>query len=247
MPAPELTVRRGADRFTTSAQGLVSRPSFAFGQHYDPSNVSFGALIAHNEDVLATDAGYDDHPHRDAEIITWVLSGTLQHVDSYGNAGLVYPGLAQRMSAGAGIVHAERNDGYRVDSRVPAEPVHFVQMWLRPDVPGGPAGYAQREVPFVDLRTDWVPVASGSHPDAAIRVGSAGSTLWATVLSPGVGRVLPEAPYAHLFVARGAVEVEAAGPLVAGDALRVGGPAALRVTARTEAELLVWAMAPLLP
>ena len=82
--------------------------------------------------------GYDDHPHRDSEIVTWVLSGSPAASDSRGHRGLVYPRLAQRMSAGTGIVHAERNDGYRLDPDQPAEPVHFVQMWLRPDVPGGP-------------------------------------------------------------------------------------------------------------
>ena len=87
-------------------------------------------------DLVRVGAGYPDHPHRDAEIITWVLSGSLVHEDSRGNSGLIYPGLVQRMSAGSGIVHAERNDAYRIDPTLPAEPVHFIQMWIRPDEPG---------------------------------------------------------------------------------------------------------------
>ena len=234
-----MEVHRAGDRFVTSGTGLVSRHSFSFGEHYDPANVSFGPLLVSNEDVLEVARGYDDHPHRDSEIITWVLSGSLQHSDSYGNRGLVYPRLAQRMSAGAGIVHAERNDGYRLDPTTPAEPVHFVQMWLRPDVSGGPPGYAQAEITEAALGTDWVPVVSGSDPDRLVSVGTAGATLWVTTLEPGERRSLPEADLVHLFVARGAVDVETVGELITGDALRLTGGSAPTVQARTASELLV--------
>ena len=239
----EIQVHRAANRFVTSGSGLVSRHSFSFGEHYDPVNVSFGPLLVSNEDRIEVARGYDDHPHRDAEIVTWVLSGSLQHSDSYGNRGLVYPRLAQRMSAGAGIVHAERNDGYRLDPTRPAEPVHFVQMWLRPDEPGGPAGYAQAEVSEAALGADWVPVVSGSDPDRAVGIGTAGATLWVTTMEPGARRRLPEADLVHLFVARGAVEVESVGRLESGDALRLGHVAALNVEARSAGELLVWTFA----
>ncbi len=242
MPAHDPHVQRDADRFVTLGEGLLTRHAFSFGDHYDPGNVGHGPLVASNEDLVQTDAGYGDHPHADTEILTWVLSGTLQHVDSRGHRGLTYPGLVQRMSAGTGIVHRERNDGYRVDPSLPLEPVHFVQMWLRPDEPGELPGYDQRAVSFADLRSDWVPVASGRHPDAAVRVLSAGSTLWVTVLAPGRRRRLPEAPLTYLFVARGELEVERVGVLRSGDDLRLSAPAALAVTGRTEAELLVWAM-----
>lgn len=243
MRGPAIHVYRAADRFVTIGTGLVSRHSFSFGEHYDPANVSFGPLLVHNEDHIEVAQGYDDHAHRDAEIVTWVLSGSLQHSDSYGNRGLVYPRLASRMSAGSGVVHAERNDGYRLDPTRRAEPVHFVQMWLRPDVAGGPAGYAQAEITEAALATDWVPVVSGSHPDRAVGIGTAGATLWVTTMKPGDRRSLPEADLVHLFVGRGAVDVEGVGRLESGDAVRLAPGAALRAEARSSGELLVWTFA----
>lgn len=237
-------VRRAADRFVSRGPGLTSRHSFSFGEHYDPRNVAFGPLLAHNEDLVDVARGYDDHPHRDTEILTWVLSGSLQHTDSCGHTGLIYPRLAQRMSAGSGIVHSERNDGYSRHPDLTPEPVHFVQMWLRPDTLGGPPDYAQAEVAESALQADWVPVASGSHADRAVGLGTAGATLWVTVLAAGQRRVLPEAPRAHVFVARGQVDVEVVGALAAGDGLRLAGPAAVAVTATQNAELLVWTLPP---
>jgi redox-sensitive bicupin YhaK (pirin superfamily) len=147
------------------------------------------------------------------------------------------------MSAGSGIVHAERNDAYRLDPRQPVEPVHFVQMWVLPDVADGPPSYQQAGYEAGELEQDWLPVASGAQPDALLPLNSADSTLWATVLARGVSRTLPAAPLVHLFVTRGLVDVETVGELGTGDALRISDPDALRVTGRTEAELLVWSMA----
>jgi quercetin 2,3-dioxygenase len=237
---PSIEVRRAGDRFVSRGPGLTSTHSFSFGEHYDPRNVRFGALLAHNEDVVSVDRGYDDHPHANIEIVTWVLSGALHHQDSYGNRGLVYPRLAQRMSAGSGIIHAERNDGFRRDPQLPAEPVHFVQMWLRPDEAGVPPAYAQAEISEEAIRHDWVPAISGSHPDRAIGLGTAGATLWVTTAAPGERRLLPEADLAHVFLARGELHMDTAGHLAAGDAVRVMGRPALTATARTNVELLVW-------
>ena len=191
MRTETIEVRRAGTRFRTLTEGTDTHHSFSFGVHYDPENVAFGPLLVHNDDRVQTGAGYPDHPHRDAEIVTWVLEGSLVHEDSAGNRGLIVPGLAQRMSAGSGIVHAERNDAYRLDPPYPAAPVRFVQMWLRPDTPGRPPSYEQRELDLGDLDAGWVPVASGHHPDAAVRLDSAGSTLWVTRLSPGTSRLLP--------------------------------------------------------
>lgn len=236
-------MHRAGDQFVTVSPGISSRHAFSFGEHYDPGNVGFGRLLVSNTDVVATGGGYGDHPHRDAEILTWVLSGSLVHTDSAGNRGVVYPGLAQRMSAGRGIRHAERNDAYRVDATAPVVPVHFVQTWLRPDEAGTTPGYAQREVDLGSLAADWVPVASGGHPDAAVALGVRSATLWAARLTAGQHRLLPEAELVHLQVATGAVEVERAGTLAGGDTVRITGRAALRVTAVTDTEVLVWAMA----
>ena len=239
---PAIELRRARLRFKTRTDWSETHHSFSFGQHYDPGNVSFGRLLVNNDDVVRAGAGYDDHPHQDAEIVTWVLSGSLVHEDSYGHSGLIYPGLAQRMSAGSGIVHAERNDAYRIDPTRPAEPVHFIQMWIRPDEPGGTPSYQQRELVPTELAGGWVPIASGRHPDAVVSIGSTRATLWISVLPAGTSRTLPKADVLHFYLARGAVGVETIGRLESGDALRLSGPAELRLFAHTEAEVLVWQM-----
>ena len=104
-----IEVRRAADRLETHADGIVSRHSFAFGPHYDPANTRFGALVTHNDDVLSPGAGFPEHPHRDLEIVTWVVSGALQHADSTGGSAIVRPGMVGRLSTGAGVRHSEIN------------------------------------------------------------------------------------------------------------------------------------------
>jgi redox-sensitive bicupin YhaK (pirin superfamily) len=237
---PLLVLRRAADRFRTSVPGVETAHVFSFGPHYDPDHVGHGPLMVLNEESLQVGRGFDDHPHADAEILTWVAEGSLVHADSTGHRGVVVPGLAQRLSAGSGVVHAERNDAHAEDPTRPPAPARFVQMWLRPDEPGLPPSYGQGEVESAALSADWVPVAAGGHRDAAVTLGSAGSTLWVTVLATGAARLLPVGALAHLFVLRGSVDLEAVGTLEAGDSLRVSGEAALRATARTEAEVLVW-------
>jgi quercetin 2,3-dioxygenase len=240
---PDIELRRAQQRFLTRTDGAETYHSFSFGGHYDPTNINFGRLMVNNDDLVRVGAGYPDHAHSDAEIVTWVLSGSLVHEDSHGNSGLIYPGLAQRMSAGSGIVHAERNDAYRIDPALPAEPVHFVQMWIRPDEPGAPPDYQQRDLALGDLASAWVPIASGRHPHAVVSLGSASSTLWVTVLPTGMSRRLPDGDLLHVYLARGVVDVETIGRLEPGDSLRLSGSAQLRLSARAEAEVLVWEMA----
>lgn len=237
-----IDLRRAEQRFLTRTDWAETHHSFSFGEHYDPSNVSFGRLMVNNDDLIRAGSGYSDHPHRDAEIITWVLSGSLVHEDSHGNSGLIYPGLAQRMSAGSGIVHAERNDAYRVDPRRGPEPVHFIQMWIRPDEPGIPPSYRQQELSLADLAQDWVPIAAGRHPDAVVSLGSAGSTLWASVLPARTWRNLPDGDLLHVYLTRGVVDVETIGLLGSGDSLRLSGSPQLKMRAHAEAEVLVWQM-----
>ena len=129
-----IDVRRAAERFATQTDRVTSRHSFSFGPHYDPGNVGHAVLVAHNDDVVAPGRGYDTHPHRDTEIVTWVLEGSLVHEDSHGHSGVAHPGTVQRLSAGRGIRHSETNPD-------PEVPVHFVQMWVLPDEPGLEPGY----------------------------------------------------------------------------------------------------------
>jgi redox-sensitive bicupin YhaK (pirin superfamily) len=244
MPSPLVDVRRGSDRAATSLDWLDSKHSFSFGGHYDAGNTHHGVLLVNNDDVVAPGTGFETHPHRDMEIVTWVLTGSLVHQDSTGHAGVIYPGLAQRMSAGRGILHSEKNDAWRVEpDRTSDEPVHFVQMWVLPDEDGIDPGYEQLEIGDNLLRGGLVPVASGRADHAsAIRIRNRDAALYAARLSAGDSVVLPEAPYLHLFVARGDVQLEGAGGLAAGDAVRFTATGGQRVTAAGPAEILVWEM-----
>jgi redox-sensitive bicupin YhaK (pirin superfamily) len=242
-----LDIRPGHQRFTTRISWLDSRHSFSFGGHYDPGNTHFGLLLVNNDDVVAPGTGFETHPHRDMEIVTWVLSGTLVHQDSEGNNGVIYPGLAQRMSAGTGIRHSEKNDAWRLDASVaPTEPVHFVQMWVTPDTVGLRPGYEQLDINAALHRGGLVPVASGMArhgDDPAIRIAQRDAALYAGRLPAGATVAIPSAPYVHLFVPVGSVEVEGAGTLGAGDAARITAADGRRVTAGPDgAEVLVWEM-----
>jgi redox-sensitive bicupin YhaK (pirin superfamily) len=239
VPSPTADVRRNTDRLTTSIDWLDSKHSFSFGRHYDPANTHHGLLLVNNDDVVAPGTGFETHPHRDMEIVTWVLDGTLVHQDSEGHNGVIYPGLAQRMSAGTGILHSETNDVLQ------REPVHFVQMWVVPDESGIEPGYEQLEIADELLRGGLVPVASGlpGHDGAtAIRIKNRYAALHAARLRPAGTVQLPDAPYLHLFVPRGNVVVEDVGELGTGDAVRYSGVGGQRVTASDDAEILVWEM-----
>jgi redox-sensitive bicupin YhaK (pirin superfamily) len=180
------------------------------------------------------------------EIVTWVLQGQLVHQDSEGHNGVIYPGLAQRMSAGTGILHSEKNDAWRLTGGATHDdPVHFVQMWVVPDEGGIEPGYEQMEIAAELLAGGLVPVASGmpQHEGAsAIRIKNKYAALHAARLQAGGSVTLPEAPYLHLYVPRGAVTLEGAGELSTGDAARLTGVGGQRVTASEPSELLVWEM-----
>ena len=162
---PNVDVRRAADRFTSDFGWLDSKHSFSFGHHYDPANTHHGLLLVNNDDVVDPGTGFETHPHRDMEIVTWVLQGSLVHQDSTGHSGVIYPGLAQRMSAGTGILHSEKNDSWRLSGEEHRDPVHFVQMWVLPDENGITPGYEQLEIDDALLSGSLVPVASGSSTD----------------------------------------------------------------------------------
>jgi redox-sensitive bicupin YhaK (pirin superfamily) len=229
-------LRRAADRAVTTAPWLQSRHSFSFGDHYDPGNTHHGLLLVNNDDIVEPNTGFDTHPHRDMEIVTWVLSGELTHSDSAGNHGVIHPGLAQRMSAGSGILHSEKNDSSFA-------PVHFVQMWVVPDETGISPGYQQQRSDEQLLGAGLVSIASGipGH-DAAVSLHNRNAALHVARLQPGGAVSTPAARYLHLFVARGRVAVEGVGELGAGDAVRFTDDDGPRLTASDPAEVLIWEM-----
>ncbi|MET7278386.1 pirin family protein [Kribbella sp. NPDC005582] len=231
-----MEIRRADERFVTSESWLESRHSFSFGPFYDPANIGFGFLVAHNDDVVAPGTGFDTHPHQDLEIVTWVLRGALAHRDSEGHSGVVHPGLVQRMTAGSGIRHSEWNDG--------AEPVHYVQMWVRPDQLDLPPSYAQAEL---DLTTgELIPVVSGlphHTTSTAIRLHQRSAGLSVARLEPAQSVALPEATHVHVFVADGSAALEGMGELGTADTARLTHSGERRLTAGPAgAEVLVWEM-----
>ena len=245
--APSVDLRRAADRLGTDIGWLDSKHSFSFGQHYDPTNTHFGLLLVSNDDTVAPGTGFETHPHRDMEIVTWVLDGGLVHQDSEGHSGVIAPGLAQRMSAGTGILHSEKNDSWRLTGGdTHTDPVHFIQMWVVPDTQRLDPGYEQLDITDELQRGGLVTVASGldKHADhRAIRIQNRYAGLLAARLADGETVTLPEAPFVHLFVARGAIDLEAAGTLATGDAARITVSDGRRVTAvGGPAEVLVWEM-----
>ena len=245
-PAPAVDVRRAHERPATNIGWLDSKHSFSFGHHHDPANTHHGLLLVHNDDIVAPGAGFETHPHRDMEIVTWVLHGSLVHQDSEGNHGVIYPGLAQRMSDGTGILHSEKNDAWRVDgSAAHEDPVRFVQMWVVPDERGIDPGYEQAEIDDAVLRGGLVTVASGMDAHrgtSAIRIRNRFAALHASRLRAGEHVVMPDAPFAHVFIARGSADLEGAGTLAEGDAVRLTGVGGQRLTAIDDAEVLVWEM-----
>jgi redox-sensitive bicupin YhaK (pirin superfamily) len=242
---PHTDVRRAADRARTTLGWLDSKHSFSFGRAYDPTNTHHGLLLVNNDDTVLPGTGFETHPHQDMEIVTWVLTGSLVHQDSEGHTGLIYPGLAQRMSAGRGILHSEKNDAWRLSGAQHSDPVHFVQMWVVPDENGISPGYEQLEIDHELLAGGLVPVASGMakhEGQSAIRIKNKYAALHVARLQPGQSVELPEAPYLHLFVARGAVDLEDAGRLGTGDAVRFTATGGQRITAAEPSEVLAWEM-----
>ena len=243
--SPTIDVRRAEARFKSQFGWLDSKHSFSFGHHFDRANTHHGLLLVNNDDVVDAGTGFDTHPHRDMEIVTWVLEGSLVHQDSTGHNGIIYPGLAQRMSAGRGILHSEKNDSWRLAGDAHRDPVHFIQMWVVPDETNLTPGYEQLEIDHELLAGGLVPVASGmdKHDGAsAIRIQNKYAALYAARLQPGQSIELPEAPFLHLFVPRGTVVLEGAGALATGDAVRFTATGGQTVTATEPAEILVWEM-----
>lgn len=233
----EIDVRRAAWRYTASGEGTGSAYAFSFAGHYDPANIHFGPLLACNEERLGPGAGFAEHRHRDTEIVTWVVEGALEHRDSAGNGGVVRPGTVQRMSAGGGVVHTERNAGDR--------PVRFVQMWLQPDTFGGEPGYAHADA---DPEARHIVLASGAdlHPGAPVALRRRDAALHLVRSEPSTRPVrgLPDAPFLYLHVVRGEMHLMTPdGPvaLAEGDSARIRDSAwLLPAVGAAGVEALAW-------
>ncbi len=230
-----IEIRPAAGRFHTQIDWLDSWHSFSFGGHFDPSNTGHGLLLVNNDDRVAAASGFGTHAHRDMEIVTWVLSGELEHRDSEGNHGLLHPGLAQRMSAGTGIAHSEMNSD-------PTTEVHFLQMWVPPDTNGIAPGYEQQDVTAELDRGGLVKIASADD-DSAIHIHQRDAALWVARLGAGEQAVVPDSPHAHVFVATGGGQLDG-DELGAGDAARLSDAGSPGFTAGDGgAEIVIWATA----
>jgi quercetin 2,3-dioxygenase len=226
-------IRRSDQRFHTELDWLDSWHSFSFGPYYDPDNTHHGLVLVNNDDVIRGGGGFPTHSHRDMEIVTWVLDGELEHRDSTGTVGKIYPGLAQRMSAGHGIRHSEANAS-------PTDDLHLVQMWVLPDRRGVEPGYEQRDLTAELSGGGLVPVASGQGHEGAVAMHQRDAVLWAGRLRPGEQVTVPDAPHVHLFVAQGEALL-ADDELDTGDAARLTEAGALALTAGDDgAEVLIW-------
>lgn len=239
MTTTSIDIRRAGQRFLTRTGWLESYHSFSFNYHYDPANTHHGLLLVSNDDVIQPSTGFRTHPHQDMEIVTWVLDGELEHKDTLGNKGIIYPGLAQRMSAGRGIWHSEMNPLHD-------RPVRLVQMWVLPDTEAIDPSYEQLDIGGELGKGGLVPIASGRGHNAAITIRQKGAVLWGGRLKGGEQVRVPDAQYVHLYVAKGAVELEGAGRLGAGDAARLtaAGTPLLTADAAQGAEVLLWEMTP---
>lgn len=233
-PPPGLDVRRAGERFHTKVDWLDSWHSFSFGHHYDARNTHHGLLLVSNDDVVRGGTGFGTHPHADMEIVTWVLEGELAHRDSTGTDGIIYPGLAQRMSAGRGIRHSEMNASATAD-------VHLVQMWVLPDTRGIEPSYEQRDLNDALAGGGLVAVASGRGHPGAVSIHQRDAVLWAGRLGAGTEIMVPDAPHGHVFLAVGKADLDGAGPLATGDAVRLTDAGARSLTAGPDgAEVLIW-------
>ncbi|MBR7674712.1 pirin family protein [Streptomyces daliensis] len=216
-----LQVWRADDRYRggEADAGIDTRHAFSFSGFYDPDNVNFGLLVACNEERLAPGAGFEEHPHRDVEIVTWVAEGELEHRDSAGHTSLVRAGDVQRLSAGSGVRHVERNAG--------EGPLRFVQMWLVPGAFGTEPEYE---------------VVHGIADNTPFALPRTEAVLHVRRLAEGERTAVPDAQWVYAHVVRGRVVLDGH-ELAGGDAARVTEAAELEAAALGgPAELLLWEM-----
>lgn len=231
-----MQIRRAGERGTTDLGWLKGRHSFSFGRYHDPDNMGFRALRVINDDVIAPGAGFDTHPHRNMEILTWVLRGVLRHKDSTGNEGTLRPGELQAMSAGRGIRHSEFNDSGD-------QPLRLLQIWIEPRTLGTEPSYAQRAFDASARRDRWQTLASPDGREGSLAINQ-DATLSVADLSPGASISLDVGAGRHgyLHVATGAVAVNGSA-MKDGDGARIAGDTTLRISAEKASQVLAFDLA----
>ncbi len=225
--------RKASERGNTRLNWLDGRHSFSFNRYYGPAWMGFRTLRVINDDRVAPKGGFGTHPHRDMEIVTWVLEGVLKHKDSTGSEGEIRPGDAQRMSAGTGILHSEFNASE-------TEPVRLLQIWIEPHVEGMEPGYEQKHFPESERLNRLRLIASEDGREGAVTIGQ-DAAIYDGVLGPGVTveHPLNTGRAAWVQVAKGAVQVNGL-TLAEGDGAAITEESAVRVVADQASEVLIF-------
>ncbi len=233
---PTTAIQRAGERAFFDHGWLQTYHSFSFADYVDPQNLNWGTLRVFNDDVIAPGRGFGTHPHRDMEILTYVLEGELEHRDSLGNAGVVRPGGVQYVSAGTGISHSEFNHSAE-------HPVHLVQMWVLPNARGLRPNYGQVDYTRDERLDRWLPIASGQPGvDSRIAINANATAYVARIEKAPLTYALGAGRLGFLFVGQGKLDANG-DELSAGDALRITGPLELRLSG--EAEVVLWDVPPL--
>ena len=224
-------IQRSGERFFADHGWLKTYHSLSFADYHDPANVNWGALRVFNDDYIAAGQGFPLHPHRDMEIITYVISGQLEHTDSMGNRGVVGSGGVQFMSAGTGVRHSEVNHS-------PDAPLHLVQMWILPGRTGVSPTYGQHDFTVADRTDTWLDVAGGpAHHSAPVRLTQDASFRVARLDKATLVHRFAAGRLGFLFVADGVIETNDA-RLEQGDAVRIARLDELSI--RGHGEVLLW-------
>jgi redox-sensitive bicupin YhaK (pirin superfamily) len=226
-------VRKATDRGHFNHGWLDTYHTFSFGDYHDPDYMGFRALRVINEDRVAAGTGFGMHGHRDMEIVTYVLSGAVEHKDSMGNGETLRPGELQRMSAGSGIRHSEFNPSA-------SDPVHLYQIWLLPRTKGIEPSYEQKAFPASARNGKWQLVAAPDGADGSLKIHQDAQILLATLQAgESVNHVLASGRHAWLQVLRGSVDVNGT-RLATSDAVAVSNEPQLTVAGTEPAEVMLF-------
>jgi len=231
-----ITIRKANDRGHFDLGWLDTYHTFAFGDYYDPEFMGFRSLRVINEDRVAPRTGFPTHGHRDMEIVTYVLEGSLNHRDSMGNGSAIRPGEVQRMTAGTGVTHSEANSS-KTDA------VHLLQIWILPKAPNLRPGYEQKTFTDDEKRGRLRLVASDDGRDGSVTINQ-DAAIYASVLEPGseVVHELGATRNAWIQVARGAVTVNG-NDLNQGDGAAISAESAITIAGREDSEVLLFDLA----